>query len=197
MFTGWGFLLGEIWVLILLAGLVGLLAGYLIWGRQEPEPTGNIETDRLQGELDKCTAQNAGLTLQVTQLQQELEGAQAALADYALSQPTPVASDPGDYDKDGVVEGTDEGVKPRMLSEPEGGAGDDLKLIKGIGPKLEQLCHSLGVWHYHQIAHWTADEVAWMDANLEGFKGRVSRDNWVDQAKTLAGGGQTEFSLRQ
>jgi NADH-quinone oxidoreductase subunit E len=38
--------------------------------------------------------------------------------------------------------------------------------------------------------------VAWVDQNLEGFKGRVSRDNWVEQAKTLASGGETEFSAR-
>lgn len=69
-------------------------------------------------------------------------------------------------------------------------------MIKGIGPKLEQLCHSLGFFHYDQIAAWTDQEVAWVDANLEGFKGRVSRDNWVDQAKTLAAGGTTEFANR-
>ena len=43
---------------------------------------------------------------------------------------------------------------------------------------------------------WTADEVAWVDANLQGFKGRVSRDTWVEQAKVLASGGETEFSKR-
>ena len=42
----------------------------------------------------------------------------------------------------------------------------------------------------------TADEVAWVDANLQGFKGRVSRDRWVEQARTLASGGETEFSKR-
>ena len=39
------------------------------------------------------------------------------------------------------------------------------------------------------MAAWTADEVAWVDENLEGFKGRVSRDDWVEQAKILAAGG--------
>ena len=42
----------------------------------------------------------------------------------------------------------------------------------------------------------TADEVAWVDQNLEGFKGRVTRDEWVAQAKLLAEGGETEFSKR-
>ena len=65
-----------------------------------------------------------------------------------------------------------------------------------MGPKLEQLCNELGFYHYDQIANWTEDEVAWVDENLTGFKGRVSRDNWVDQAKILAAGGETEFSAR-
>jgi len=82
------------------------------------------------------------------------------------------------------------------LDGPRGGAADDLKLIKGVGPKLEKLCNKLGFYHFDQIAGWTADEIAWVDANLEGFKGRVSRDNWVAQAKTLAAGGKTEFSER-
>ena len=101
-----------------------------------------------------------------------------------------------DYDRDGVVEGTDEGTRPSGLDAPRGGAADDLKQIKGIGPKMEKLCNSLGFWHFDQIAGWTADEVAWVDANLEGFKGRVTRDNWVEQAKILAAGGETEFSKR-
>jgi NADH-quinone oxidoreductase subunit E len=54
----------------------------------------------------------------------------------------------------------------------------------------------LGFWHFDQIANWTDDEVAWVDANLEGFKGRVTRDSWVEQAKLLAEGRATEFSKR-
>ena len=88
------------------------------------------------------------------------------------------------------------GTKPKTLKSAKGGKADDLKLIKGVGPKLEKLCNSLGFFHFSQIAEWSGDEVAWVDANLEGFKGRVSRDTWVDQAKILAAGGETEFSKK-
>lgn len=88
------------------------------------------------------------------------------------------------------------GTKPTTLDGPRDGKADDLKRIKGVGPKLEKLCNSLGFYHFDQIAAWTADEVAWVDQNLQGFKGRVSRDNWVDQAKLLASGGETEFSKK-
>ena len=88
-----------------------------------------------------------------------------------------------------------EGTKPQALDAPDG-EPDDLKQIRGVGPKLESLLHSLGIFHFRQIAAWGPSEVAWMDANLEGFRGRVSRDAWVDQAADLASGGETEFSSR-
>ena len=86
--------------------------------------------------------------------------------------------------------------KPRVMKAPRKAGADDLKMIKGVGPKLEDLLHSLGFFHFDQVSKWTAEEVAWVDENLEGFKGRVSRDDWVSQAKILADGGATEFSKR-
>ena len=83
-----------------------------------------------------------------------------------------------------------------MMSAPRDGGADNLKEIKGVGPKLEELLHSLGVYHFDQIAGWGPSQVAWMDQNLKGFRGRVSRDDWVEQAKILAAGGDTEFSSR-
>ena len=86
--------------------------------------------------------------------------------------------------------------KPRALKAPRRGLADDLKEIKGVGPKLEALLHRLGFFHFDQIAAWTAAELAWIDTNLEGFKGRASRDGWIEQAKVLAAGGETEHSRR-
>ncbi len=60
-----------------------------------------------------------------------------------------------------------------------------------MGPKLESLCHRLGIWHFDQIAAWTDAEIDWVDAHLEGFRGRVRRDDWVAQATTLASGSAT------
>ncbi|KPQ17142.1 MAG: hypothetical protein HLUCCO18_05895 [Rhodobacteraceae bacterium HLUCCO18] len=102
----------------------------------------------------------------------------------AKSEPAPAVADPG------------EGMRPEALEGPREGVADDLKKIKGVGPKLEKLCNSLGFYHFDQIANWTAHEVAWVDQNLEGFKGRVSRDNWVEQARILASGGETDFSKK-
>ena len=72
------------------------------------------------------------------------------------------------------------------MDAPREGGADDLKKIKGVGPKLEQMLNGMGFYHFDQIAQWGPEEVAWVDQNLEGFKGRVSRDNWVEQAAGLA-----------
>ena len=80
-------------------------------------------------------------------------------------------------------------AKPAGLAGPRESGADDLKQIKGVGKKLEATLNELGYYHFDQIANWTAAEVEWVDGNLKGFKGRVSRDNWVEQAKALAAGG--------
>ena len=95
-----------------------------------------------------------------------------------------------------VVEAVEDAVRPEALSGARDGGADDLKMIKGVGPKLEIMLNELGFYHFDQIAGWSAAEVAWVNDNLTGFKGRVSRDNWVEQARKLASGQETEFSKR-
>lgn len=86
--------------------------------------------------------------------------------------------------------------QPEVLAAAREGGADDLKLISGVGPKLEGTLNDLGFYHFDQIAKWGASEVAWVDSRLR-FKGRIERDNWIDQAKILAAGGETEFSKRK
>ncbi len=81
--------------------------------------------------------------------------------------------------------------KPEMLARADAGRADDLKNIKGIGPALEGLLNQMGVYHFDQVANWTAENVAWIDDNLVRFKGRASRDGWVEQAKMLTAGAVT------
>ena len=82
-----------------------------------------------------------------------------------------------------------EASKPNLLNSPREGGADDLKKISGVGPKLEESLHDLGVYHFDQIASWTDKELAWIDQELSAFKGRAVRDNWVEQARTLAAKG--------
>ncbi len=85
---------------------------------------------------------------------------------------------------------------PAKKKAPKAAAGaDDLKLLKGVGPALEKKLHANGVTSFAQVAAWNAEDIADMDDKLS-FKGRIERDNWVEQAKLLAEGGETEFSKR-
>ncbi len=69
---------------------------------------------------------------------------------------------------------------------------DDLKLVSGIGPKIEGILHGLGVYTFAQIASWKKAEREWVDDYLS-FSGRIERDDWVKQAKALAKGGTAEY----
>ena len=215
MFKNWGFLLGEIWVLLALAALVGLIAGWIIWGRRRKGGLTAAEASDLRTDLEDCKRARMASESDIARLKAELSNATAP-APFVAPTPEPIpsaepepeivaADEPAfepesepleDFDGDGIAEGAEEGTKPATLSEARDGQPDDLKLISGIGLKMEELCNSLGFYHFDQIASWTADEVAWVDANLEGFKGRVSRDDWVEQAKVLASGGTTDFANR-
>ena len=78
--------------------------------------------------------------------------------------------------------------KPFSSKPLEAVAGaQDLKVISGIGPKLETLLNKLGVFTLAQIASWSADDAAKVDQDLQ-LNGRVLRDDWRGQAKKMAGG---------
>jgi predicted flap endonuclease-1-like 5' DNA nuclease len=85
---------------------------------------------------------------------------------------------------------------PARLAAPRDGKADDLKEIEGVGPAMEKLVNELGFFHFDQIASWSEVDVAWVDDNLKGFKGRVSRDRWVAQAKLIVNEGVEAFRIR-
>ena len=78
-------------------------------------------------------------------------------------------------------------ARPTTLAKARDGEPDKLTKIKGIGPKLQDLLFSMGFFHFDQIASWDKSQVVWVDENLDGFKGRASRDDWVAQAFSLSG----------
>jgi NADH-quinone oxidoreductase subunit E len=78
-----------------------------------------------------------------------------------------------------------------LFAAPEG-APDDLKLISGVGPVLEGRLNGLGITKWSQVAAFDADDIAKVEASLN-FKGRVTRDNWLQQADVLARGGEAEY----
>ncbi len=81
-------------------------------------------------------------------------------------------------------------VKVLYTDGPTDGAPDDLKLIKGIGPKFEKDLHSKGIYYFRQIGAWKAADVKMVEGVIDSIPGRIQRDEWVKQGKVLAGGGK-------
>ena len=76
------------------------------------------------------------------------------------------------------------------------GEGDDLKRIKGLGPKVEAILHGLSVTTFAQIAAWDEAEVDRIDAKLGAFAGRIRRDDWQAQARLLAAGDTAAYEAK-
>jgi len=90
----------------------------------------------------------------------------------------PSGADEGEEDEPGVA-----AEAPPVLEKPDGQA-DDLTLITGDGPRIQTILNDLGIWHFSQIAQWSAENEAWVDSQLN-FAGRVGREGWVRQARDL------------
>ena len=109
--------------------------------------------------------------------------AEAAPAPAPAPKADPAPAPEADKAEEAVAE-----EQPEILTGPRAGQeADDLKRISGVGPKLEGVLNELGFYHFDQIAAWTPEQVAWVDARLQ-FKGRIVRDNWIAQAAEFAKG---------
>lgn len=155
----------HMWLLLLGAFLIGLLLGWWIWHRERI-------IERTVTVTGPDTGDGRGATTTMG-----LSGASSEQA------------------SDGPQKPEQAGIKPILYASASEGPADDLKKVKGIGPQLEGLLHSLGIFYFRQIADWTPDHVAWIDTKLQ-FPGRIDRENWVAQAKVLRDGGETEFAQR-
>ena len=122
----------------------------------------------------------------------------AAAADYVLpaelaaAAVTPTVA-PEDAERAAAADAV--GTRPMALATPMGGKADDLKRVRGIGPANEKKLNGLGVYHFSQIAAWTAENAKWAGSFM-AFPGRIEREDWIAQAKILATGAETAFSKR-
>ena len=158
-------LIWQMWFLLALALGIGVVIGWRIWGAS-PDADGRSLT-AARDEIERLRRENDDLHRSLAMARRDRED--SAVEPKSASAP----SKPAEPIEEPVVE--------PVLGEEE----DDLQAIKGLGPKAAQALKSAGVVRYSQIAAWTEDDIAQWDTDL-GARGRVVRDDWVGQAKTLA-----------
>jgi predicted flap endonuclease-1-like 5' DNA nuclease len=185
------------WIAFALALVIGLLIAWWLFGRgsRERERThrpdvldeGAAPAQRNQALID---APSAVRTASYADTGPDILGGMgevfAAAATSEVADADPVAEQARARQPE-----PDPSPTPQNHGEP-----DDLRRIKGIGPKLVVLLHSLGVTRYAQIAAWTDADIDRMDAQMGTFAGRIRRDNWVEQAKLLAMGDAAGFEAK-
>lgn len=177
-------LFGAIFMALIFAGIIAAII-YLFMMTTHGMEWSKAAAKTIETKAGEVKAKAGEVKAKVEQAREASAAEEEAPAPVKVEEPeaaAPVTEEPAPAPSAPIAE-----EKPAALEGPEGGTADDLKKIKGVGPKLEQVLHGMGYYHFHQIAAWGDKEVAWVDENLEGFKGRVSRDNWVAQAKELAG----------
>jgi len=179
------------WLLYLIALLIGVVTAFWIWAATGRETSSGDSFDANDGLLEK-----AGEPVQPAEAHPEPSPPAVAVPEPAPSPPTepvvePVAAEPvapvkqvvtteaKTAEDDAPTAGTPD--IPAAVGEP-----DNLRLIKGVGPKLNKLLISLGVTRFDQIADWKEAEINEVDHYLDTFSGRITRDAWIDQAKFLA-----------
>jgi predicted flap endonuclease-1-like 5' DNA nuclease len=114
-------------------------------------------------------------------------------APIAAATPAPVVEAPVAPEPAPVAAPVGKMERPKGIAKARGGKADNLQRISGIGPKNESILHTLGFFHFDQIAEWTTSQVAWVDDHLR-FNGRIGREEWIKQARLLADGKEAEFT---
>ena len=161
------YLFGQVWLLLLIAFFLGWVTHWFFCCRKDE--------DELHDSSFKPSVASSTTTT-------------AAATTTSTSAPLPV--------KEKVVETPiikDEWKPQGFTSEPD--KVDDLKRIKGIGAVIEKTLNELGIYQFDQISSWDADNVSWVE-NFIAFPGRINREDWINQSKTLGAGGTTDFATR-
>ncbi|MCJ7421395.1 hypothetical protein [Sphingomicrobium astaxanthinifaciens] len=161
-------LIQTYWPVILVALLVGIVAGYLIFRPKQRVTLSDDSAPRrphMAGIEDARSKEGRGL----------VDEAAAGLTDVS-----------GQFMQAEVHEHL-----PGATGEP-----DDLKRLKGVGPKLATALNGLGIVRFDQIAKLTPAQLAKIDEHLGSFKGRLARDRVVEQADYLARGDIDGYEAR-
>ncbi|MDF2640233.1 MAG: hypothetical protein K0R64_3217 [Novosphingobium lindaniclasticum] len=187
------------WLIFVVALLVGIAIAYWLFGRaSKPAPRqhrpdvldeGAAPAQRNQALIDDAppAAQFAAPSVidppapagTMARTGEVIAVAAQEEGDAGSTPPQTIAAEPAEAET---------AVPAPNASAPAEAAGDDLRKIKGLGPKMLTLLNALGINRFEQIAAWTEADLDELDGKLGAFAGRPRRDSWVEQARLLSGG---------
>lgn len=76
-------------------------------------------------------------------------------------------------------------AEKQLNLKAKAGEKDDLKVITGIGPRIEKRLNAAGIYSYRQISEFTEESIEKITKTIRFFPGRIERDRWVEQASKL------------
>lgn len=190
----WLFLWTLLWAAILFA--VGALVGELARRMADEQglTEGHTSRDRASGRLAGTSAGDTRTMTAPSPAARPVErepipapssGETEAAVRSAVPAPSKAPLMTPTVDEPVVGAGDTDEVAPERLAAPRNGVPDDLTRIRGIGKRNEERLHGLGIYHYEQIAGWKWEHEKWVESHLS-FPGRIGREKWVDQARSLA-----------
>ncbi len=181
-------LISENWLLFLIALLIGVATAFWAWamsGRETASDHFDADDGLLEKAGDAVVPATEPVPAPAAPPPPAPKPAAAPVAASAAAKPA-AAPAPRPRKRPVVAEKAAPPPPGKPKIAPAKGDPDNLRLIKGVGPKLDGLLNSLGITRFDQIAEWKEAEIEEVDQYLESFSGRITRDSWIDQAKYLA-----------
>jgi predicted flap endonuclease-1-like 5' DNA nuclease len=133
---------------------------------------------------EEAAATLAGMTVQAMESAVAAVEATTGVIESAAAEAMETAAEAAATGPEAAADGTPF-LPPAVLYDIAPPDADDLRQIKGVGPKLAEMLNAMGIYRFEQIAGFSEANLAWVDQNLTAFRGRPLRDDWVAQAKAL------------
>ncbi|TPN88788.1 hypothetical protein [Aquimarina algicola] len=168
------------WCLLLLLFLAFIL-GWLLcrWSLKKKYKTALEECERKNALLSNSNYQKANSTFSNSSSNDNDASSQIRAIKTMDQGGIPVTNIP-------EIESSD---KPKLNFERFGKADasqkDDLKLISGVGPFIEEKLNSIGIYTFDQISKFSKEDIDTVTELIQFFPGRIERDKWTEQAKKL------------
>lgn len=179
------YLLGQIFIWVIAAIISGILIGWVLWGKRlntakeqytklkielEEKDKAVKDKSQMQRALADEKLLNDQLNGRLTALSSELNSLKNIKDKKEVATIKPAKAQP---------------LQPASLDKPNNNKADNLTTINGIGHNIQLLLNDLGIFHFEQIANLSKENVIWLDSFLR-FKGRIDREEWIEQAKKLS-----------